>query len=238
MSSAKLICLLVPLALAGAIPCAPQEEEKKRIEELEKQVAELTKRVRALEDQAAGARKGPSPGPSTADPTLAAIAANERSAVASLKALVAAETDFKKNDRDGNGLHDFWVGDVSGLYRFMHGNKEIKLIEKSLADADVAPLKAQNLSPLKLEKPVPRAGYLFTVLGKYGDNDKAEPYHSGGFRNEHRFAFAAYPAEHAKSGRATFVVGESGTVWKKDLGGKPPEAFLESPWKEDWDRTE
>jgi hypothetical protein len=243
MGMAKLICLfLVLLAPAGAAPCAPQDEDKKKIEELEKLVAELTKRVKALEDQVGGLKKAPAPapapGPATADPAAAVIATNERAAVASLKALVSAEADFKKNDRDGNGLHDFWVGDVSSLYRFMHNNKEIKLIDKSLADADASPLKTQSLSPLKLEKPAPRAGYLFTVLAKYGDNDKTEPFHSGGFRNEHKFAFAAYPAEYGKSGRTTFVVGESGTVWKKDVGGKPPEAFLESPWKEDWDRMD
>lgn len=235
---AKLIGLLVLLAPVGALPCAPQEEDKKKIEELEKQVAELTKRVKLLEDQVAGIRKGAATGAGTADSAAAAIVPNERAAIASLKALVAAEADFKKNDRDGNGLHDFWVGDVSSLYRFLHNNKEIKLIEKSLADADVAPLKTQNLLPLKLDKPVPKAGYLFTVVAKYGENDKVEPYHSGGFRNEHKFAFAAYPAEHGKSGRATFMVGESGTVWKKDIGGKPPEVFLEVPAKEDWERLE
>ena len=236
MRIAKLMGLIVLLAPHGAAPCAAQDEDKKKIEELEKQVLELTKRVKALEDQVGGIKRAPASGPATADPAGAAIATNERAAVVSLKALVTAETEFKKNDRDGNGLHDFWVGDVSSLYRFMHNNKEIKLIEKSLADADAAPLKAPSLSPLKLDKPVPRTGYLFTVLAKYVDNEKTEPYHSGGFRNEHKFAFAAYPAEYGKSGRATFVIGESGTAWKKDLGGKAPEAFLENPWKEDWDR--
>jgi hypothetical protein len=238
MRIATLIGLLILLAPAGAAPCTAQDEEKKKIEELEKQIEELNKRVKILEEQVGGLKNRPAPAPSTADPGAGAISANEHAAIASLKALVSAENDFKKNDRDGNGLHDFWVGDLSGLYRFMHTNKEIKLIDKSLADADAAPLKMASLAPLKIDKPVPRSGYLFTVLAKYGDNDKTEPYHSGGFRNEHKFGFAAYPAEYGKSGRATFVVGESGTVWKKDLGGKPPEAFLESPWRENWDRLE
>jgi hypothetical protein len=238
MGMAKLIALLVLLAPPAAAPCVPQDEEKKRIEELEKLVAELSKRVKALEDQVGAFKKAPAPRPAGPDPVAAAIDTNEHAAVASLKALVAAEAEFKKNDRDGNGLHDFWVGDVSSLYRFMHNNKEIRLIDKSLADADAAPLKLQSLSPLKLEKPLPRAGYLFVVLAKYSENDKTEPFHSGGFRNEHKFAFAAYPSEYGKSGRATFVVGESGTVWKKNLEGKPPEAFSESPWKEDWDRLD
>jgi len=238
MGMAKLIGLLVLMVPAGAVPCAPQDEDKKKIEELEKQVVDLTNRVKALEDQLGAIKKAPAPGPATANPVAAAIAANEHAAVGSLRALVSAEADFKKNDRDGNGLHDFWVGDVSSLYRFMHTNKEIKLIDKSLADADAAPLKSTNLAPLKLDKPVPKSGYLFTVLAKYGDNDKTEAYHSGGFRNEHKFAFAAYPADYRASGRMTFVVGEAGTVWKKDLGGKPPEAFPDSFSKDNWEKAD
>jgi hypothetical protein len=238
MGAAKLIGLLILLAPVGVASGAPQDDEKKRIEELEKQVAELTKRVKDLEEKVGGAKKGPAPGPGTADPAAAAVATNERAAVASLKSLVIAEMDFKKNDRDGNGLHDFWVGDVSSLYRYTNASKEIKLIDKTLADADVVPLKTQNLAPLKLEKPVPKAGYLFTVLSKYGDKEKTEAYHAGGFRNEHKFGFAAYPAEYGKSGRATFVVGESGVIWKKDLAGKPPDAFPESASKDDWEKMD
>ena len=81
------------------------------------------------------------------------MAANERAASVSLKTVATAETDFRTNDRDSNGIHDYWVGDVSGLYRYTVNNKEIKLIEKSLADADASPLKSPSLSTLKRDQP-------------------------------------------------------------------------------------
>ena len=236
MRIARNVALLLLLApAAGASEPVLQDEDKKRIEELEKQVAELTRRVKTLEEQNS-ARRGTGGAP---DPGAAALAANERIASSSLKTLATAEADFKANDRDGNGSKDFWVGDVSGLYRYTAANnREIKLIDKSLADADAAPLKNQNLSALKREQPLPKTGYLFAVLPKYVDKEKTENYHSGGFRHSNRFGFAAYPVDYGKSGRYTFIVNESNTVWKKDLGGKPPEMYPESPSKDEWEKSD
>jgi hypothetical protein len=237
MGIARLIAVVLLLAPAlKASEPGPQDEDKKRIEELEKQVAELTRRVKSLEDQTGALRRAPSP--AAADAASAAMAANERSASLSLKTLATAEADFRANDRDGNGLRDFWVGDVSGLFRYTANNREIKLIEKALAEADASPLKIQNLSPLKREQPAPKSGYLFAAIAKYVEKEKTESYHSGGFRNIHKFGFAAYPVEYGKSGRHTFVVSESNTVWKKDLGGTPPEVFPESPAKEEWEKVD
>src|SRR5436190_232031 len=128
MRIARYVALLLLLAPAAkASEPVLQDEDRKRIEELERQVAELTRRVKALEEQNS-AKRGTG---GAADPGTAALAANERSASSSLKTLATAEADFKANDRDGNGLKDFWVGDVSGLYRYtMTNGREIKLIEK------------------------------------------------------------------------------------------------------------
>lgn len=232
-------CVAALLLLSPAVRASeagPQDEDKKRIEELEKQVVELNRRVKELEDQigALKQRMGPAP----ADPAAAVMAPNERSASASLKTLATAEADFRANDRDSNGARDFWVGDVSGLYRYAVNNREIKLIEKSLADADAYPLKSQNLSALKRDSPAPKAGYLFAVVAKYAEREKTEAYHSGGCRNLGKFGFAAYPAEYGKSGRYTFVITESNTVWKKDLAGKPPDVLPENPAKEAWEKAE
>ena len=40
-------------------------------------------------------------------------ASNERGASATLKTFAMAQADFRSNDRDGNGVNDFWTGDVS-----------------------------------------------------------------------------------------------------------------------------
>jgi type II secretory pathway pseudopilin PulG len=43
-------------------------------------------------------------------------ASNERERVTNLRILVSAEADFRANDRDGNGVNDFWTADVKGLH--------------------------------------------------------------------------------------------------------------------------
>jgi hypothetical protein len=43
---------------------------------------------------------------------------NERSASAALKERAVAEADLRANDRDRNGVNDFWTADVQGLYTF------------------------------------------------------------------------------------------------------------------------
>ena len=235
IARAVAVLLLLAPCVRAAEP-APQEEEKKRIEELEKQVVELNKRLKALEELVAAIKKAPAP--AAADPNSGAVAANEKSAAMSMKTLAIAEADFRANDRDSNGLHDFWVGDVSGLYRYTINNKEIKLIDKAIADADATPLKTPALSALKLPQPAPKSGYLFAVLPRYVDKDKPAAYHSGNGRNAQKFGFTAYPAEPGKSGRLTFLIGESNTLWEKDLGGKPPDGFPADPAKEGWEKSD
>ena len=57
-------------------------------------------------------------------------ASNERQAMTTLHTITSAESDFRANDRDWNRANDFWVADVSGLWR-VEAPKEgaIKLIE-------------------------------------------------------------------------------------------------------------
>ena len=230
--------LAVALALLVAPPVRAQDEEKKRLEDLEKQVAELVKRVKALEEQIASSKKPAGPAP-VYSAMAGAMGANERLAALSLKTLATAEADFRTNDRDSNGIHDFWVGDVSGLYRYTVNNKEIKLIEKSLADADGSALKSPILSTLKRDQPVPKAGYLFAVVAKYAEKEKTETYHAGGFRSNHKFGFVAYPAEYGKTGRLSFAISEGNAVWKKDLAGaKGLEVLPENPGKEEWEKAD
>jgi uncharacterized coiled-coil protein SlyX len=231
-AAAFLLALLLPRAAApgSAGAAEARQDQQKRIDELEKQVAELSRRVKELEDylaqlKAMGARAM----------TVGMVAANERNAAATIKTIAAAEADFRANDRDVNHVNDFWVGDVSGLYRYRVAGQELKLIEQVLAAADASPLKLPELSPLQNEKPIPKAGYLYTVLAKGVEDGNAVRYHSGGFRHNYMFGFAAFPAAYPASGRSTFIINEHNHVWKKDLGGKFPEVFPADPGKDGWE---
>jgi hypothetical protein len=101
--------------------------------------------------------------------------------------LSSAETDYRANDRDGNGINDFWTGDVAGLYQF-------GLIDRSIAEADVRPI-----TPL-VPKPIPRRGFFFVALDADRRENPPEPYRqdtdkkSGKVHNLRGFGFCAFPA--------------------------------------------
>src|SRR5947207_2086438 len=71
---------------------------------------------------------------------------HEAAVAAALKAIIDAQIEFQSKDPDGNGVADFWVGDLSGLYRHLAAGKEIRLIPREVAEADVSPLKIKELS--------------------------------------------------------------------------------------------
>src|SRR5262245_29384376 len=64
---------------------------------------------------------------------------NERTTMSSLCTFWKAEGDFKLNDRDGNGVADFWTADVSALYGLIpppSGAAPLRLIQPPLSAAD------------------------------------------------------------------------------------------------------
>ncbi|HEX7896251.1 MAG TPA: DUF2950 family protein [Planctomycetota bacterium] len=188
-------------------------------------------------------------------PTLIALlalqsaqaASNERNAAATLKTFASASADFRANDRDGNRINDFWVGDVSGLYRIDPGDGAIKLIEISAAAADAKPCvpldKAGALGSTKLVA-VPggaatKAGYRYAAVPKYQpDEGPGKPYDEGGGRCPAKFAFCAWPAEHGPGGTATFLITEENIIWKRNTGGQAVTVVPRDPASQGWTRLD
>ncbi len=143
-----------------------------------------------------------------------------RNASASLKTLASAEIDFRMNDRDNNGVLDFWVGDVAGLYLLapQGGTELVKLIEISVAAADAAPSPASVQAHGNFFEFSPKAGYLYRALTQDADG---LPYDEGKGRSQTRFAFVAYPKTYGKEYRRTLLINEENTIWWKDTAGKP-----------------
>lgn len=151
---------------------------------------------------------------------------NHAQAVEALRRLAMAEAFWRAKDPDGNGANDFWTRDVAGLHAVPGDDRTFpRLVDAELARADAAPAKAYA----KLEgAPAPRQGYLFRALKT---DPKGQPYvqdaaapptganaPAGACANDARFAFSAWPARHGRDGTLTFLVGENGMVWQKDLG--------------------
>jgi hypothetical protein len=143
---------------------------------------------------------------------------HERSSSASLKTLTVAQVDFRANDRDGNGVQDFWKGDVAGLYGICPPNttEMIKLLEISVAGADCAPLNPSASPPTPglmtgqayYSTRSPKGGYWYRAL-LHADEPKPDP---------NRFAFCSFPAQYGAASRWTFIVDEKNTIYRKDLG--------------------
>lgn len=217
------------LCLTGSLLLAACGGESRRSEEGAKK-EKTTGNEPAVESRQTDSKQ-PSP------EAEAARASNERRAFVVMKTLASGEADFRHNDRDGNKIKDYWVGDVSGLNRYTTPSARstpAKMIVDGLAEADAAPLKADELMPHTVSKPKPMGGYLYIALQGYRAKGALQKYHGGNHRNTSRFGFAAYPADYPTSGKRTFIINQENRVYARDTGGKPPEAYREDPLKAGW----
>ena len=140
------------------------------------------------------------------------LAQNETSAIRSLRMIAAAEKAFREEDLDGNDEKDYWIADLAGLAATKKEvkGKAVPLLPLVLLRADPRPI-AKPAKP-----PAPFHGYFFGAI-REEDPDEDDPR-----TDPARFAFCAWPAAPGKSGRATFLIDERGTVHSCDTGGKPP----------------
>lgn len=131
-------------------------------------------------------------------------ASNERSASAILKTIASAEADFFGNDRDGNGVRDFWTKDVAGLFYVVPPGSSVPLmlISPELANADPSRPGAKA-----------NPGYWFEALDK--DEDGADYRQGPGKdRNLKRFGFRAYPLDRS-TGREAFYINDGNTIFRR-----------------------
>jgi len=175
-------------------------------------------------------------------------AANERMASASLMTLCSAEVDFRANDRDGNGVNDFWTGDVSGLFCLRDGDtgRPLSLIELSTASADAAPVMGSIPADRRAAfcaAVAPKHGYLFRAMKEdesgepYGRDTRGTP-SLGPCHNLAGYGFCAYPAKFPSTGRQTFIVNESAEIWKKDTRGAAVTSWPRDLQGEGWVRID
>lgn len=246
------------------------EAKKKRLGRLLSQTAQLRTETEKLTDELTGGdpskkvdilleaarNSGPELTREIMTELKAQLIANELHASVTMNNLATAEADFRVNDRDCNLVHDFWVADISGLYRIdsaevpIQGQRsEIRLIGPSVARADARPCvpleQAGSLAStakrvtrlVALGKAVPNAGYWFAMIERFQNEKGAEvKYNDGNGRCAEAFGICAYPEKYGKTGMRTFIVNEENTVWMKDTGGKPPDVFPADPAKAGWMR--
>src|SRR6516162_3448934 len=145
------------------------------------------------------------------------IGFDELSAIDACRAYVAAQDEYFRLDRDGNGLREYAARIIStpgkheGLYWPPENQADLSPLDGFAEDADLRGRTG--------EKPEPYDGYYFRILTAQGP---AAP--GGAFSyliNGHMIAghaLVAWPEKYGDSGVETFICGERGVVYQKDLG--------------------
>jgi hypothetical protein len=162
---------------------------------------------------------------------------SDRNAAGTLRTICYAQADFRANDRDGNGIQDYWVADVSGLYTLLdRAGQPIGLIERSASDADSDPRPNWEGTATGPQGPLtPKAGYTFRAL-RYHEDEQGlrSPYDLGKGRNPLKFGFVAEPIPGLTGVPPTLIVNEGGTIYQKDLRGARMEVFPRNPESQGW----
>jgi len=171
-------------------------------------------------------------------------ASNERTASTWLKTLTSAEADFRANDRDWNGVNDFWTGDVKGLFTMTPANIRgagrdprdlpIRLIDLSIAAADMdgtfVPAGGENMELRNFSAPGPSAGYWFLALEedqylKAGDPNRPYRADTGGAipmgkcHHLSKFGFVGVPDSSWK-GKYIFMINENNSLFRRAVTGE------------------
>jgi hypothetical protein len=141
------------------------------------------------------------------------MAANETAAMAACKCYAEAQEIYRRTDWNGDGVLEYAQsirGDCS-LYEKKAGAGDISLVDTAFARAEGNPGEA-----------TPKAGYCFKVLKGQGPGAPGgkKSYVGDGKHMTLGYALVAYPATHDNSGRNTFLINNTGTVYQCDLGAE------------------
>jgi hypothetical protein len=145
------------------------------------------------------------------------IGRNEISTIRVCQELVAAEKEYHSTQHTEYAQKIFSdEGQHNGLYWKAAGRETQSPIGPLVASA-----VAEGYAKTRDGAPTPYRGYYYYILTRQGKNAPggAKNYVVNG-KMTGGFAFVAYPAEYRSSGVMTFLVGEDGVVYQKDLGKK------------------
>jgi hypothetical protein len=145
------------------------------------------------------------------------VGRNEMSAIRICQELVAAQKEYYASQHDEYAQKIFSdSGQHNGLYW-----KAAESEPQSPIGPLVAAAVAEGYKKGEGQPTTPYRGYFFRVLARQGKNAAggSKKYVVNG-KMTAGFAFLAFPAEYRSSGVMTFIVGEDGVVYEKDLGAK------------------
>jgi hypothetical protein len=156
------------------------------------------------------------------------IGRDELEAIQVCRLYVQAQREYANADRDGSDLPKYaqriisTPGKTDGIYWAAAPGGEASPFGRLLAQAkleDYNPTPGTPGSPGPAAQRTPYHGYRFRVLKQQSSSAPGGRYpyviHGNMVAG---FALVAFPAEYEKSGIMTFIVGQRGKVYQKDLG--------------------
>ncbi|MBI3829386.1 MAG: DUF2950 family protein [Planctomycetes bacterium] len=139
------------------------------------------------------------------------MAANESAAIAACKEYAAAQDIYRRTDWDSDGILEYATSFTGGnsLYTKNAATPgDIAMIEQSFANAEGQPGTA-----------VPKAGYVFMVLtGQGATAPGGSKSYVVGTDMTIGYGLSAMPASYDQTGRNSFQINSTGTVYQKDQG--------------------
>ncbi|MFC1479670.1 DUF2950 family protein, partial [Planctomycetota bacterium] len=158
---------------------------------------------------------------------------NHAFAVSQLQLFRGRVKTFKEFDLDGNGYKDYPASIASMYYSFDLKGKMIRLINEDVAQADFL-TKGREKTYEHTWTPRPKKNYWFAIIPFMADGT---PYSE---KRETKYAICVFPAVYGDNGKHTFIMDETGVIYKKDtykgeLIKKWPGL---NPEYEDWDEVD
>jgi len=154
------------------------------------------------------------------------IGANELNVIKVCQAIVDGELDYYGALHDGDSVHQYaqkfgsTPGKHDGLYWKVNAGEPESPIGPLVAQAATEGYK-HHAAQTGQDKPLPFHGYIYKLLTKQGADAPggAKSYVVDG-KMTGGFALVAYPVSYKDSGVMTFVVGQDGQIYQKDLGAQ------------------
>ena len=138
------------------------------------------------------------------------MAANESAAIAACKTYAEAQDIYRRTDWDSDGVLEYSqaISGANSLYEKTSGTGDLTLVDAAFANAEGDPGTAQ-----------PKAGYVFEVLTGQGSSAPGgtKTYLASGNMTL-GYALSSVPASYDGTGRNSFLINNTGTVYQKDQG--------------------
>ena len=151
------------------------------------------------------------------------MAANATAAAAACKAFAEAEEIYHRTDYDKDGVLEYCTKMSGTTSLLTNGGVEVSLIDRAFAAAE-GPTGS------------PKAGYIFTVLTTQ-TTPIARLFMSGANLTL-GYAMSAAPAAYDSTGRDSFMISNSGTIYQSDQGSTGTLQTTFNPVAPTWTPTE